>query len=194
MAGVTSDIIQLKEVRLSFARLFTPKAFRQGQTPRYEATFLMDPSRKDHAKMISTIKKTAKEILSEYYGGADKIPVKKLEYCFGDADDDGIEYDGYAGMFYIRTSNQTKPKILDRNKAELDEASGRPYSGCYVNTNITLWVMDNDFGKRVNCNLRIVQFNKDSTAFGAKPAEAEEMDIVDIDDDDGVDDGGFLDD
>ena len=65
------------------------------------------------------------------------------------------------------------------------------YSGCYVNTNITLWPQDHSVGgKGVNANLRIVQFFRDGDAFGTARASADEMDEVDIDDDedDAVDD------
>jgi hypothetical protein len=48
----TSDIIKLKNVRLSFARLWKPKAFQEGQDPRFEATFLLDPSNAEHAATI----------------------------------------------------------------------------------------------------------------------------------------------
>jgi Protein of unknown function (DUF2815) len=50
-----------------------------------------------------------------------------------------------------------------------------PYSGCFLNTNITLWTQDNTFGKAIRANLRIVQFAKDGPAFsGAAPARAED--------------------
>ena len=41
---ITSEVIKLKKVRLSFAKLFEPVSFRTGQSRRYEASFLLDPS------------------------------------------------------------------------------------------------------------------------------------------------------
>jgi|10_taG_2_1085330.scaffolds.fasta_scaffold95465_2 hypothetical protein len=184
----TSEIIELKEVRLSFPRLFRAKAFREGQDARFEATFLLDPSNKRHAKMIKEIKATAKALIKE------KWPSGKpdnLEYCYGDADKENKKYDGYQGMFYIVTAQPEKngrPTVCDQNRKPLVEEDGKPYAGCFVNTNITLWTQDNPFGKRIGCNLRIVQFDHDGEAFGVKPADAEEeMDIV-KDDDAGIDD------
>jgi hypothetical protein len=183
----TSEVIKLNNVRLSFPRLFEAKAFREGQTPRFEGTFLLDPSNKAHAKSIKLIEKTAAEIGKEKWGK--KLP-KKLEFCFGDAEENDKTYDGYEGMFYISTSQpatQGRPTIVDRDRSALTAEDGRPYAGCYVNTNITLWTQDNEFGKRINANLRIVQFVKDGEAFGVKPADAEEeMDV--IDDDEGLND------
>jgi len=169
----TSEVITLGSgadpVRLSFARLFTPKAFRKDQTPRYEGTFLLDVTNKAHAATIAEIKATTKALLTEHFG--DKIP-KGVVTCFGDGNTK--EYDGYEGMFYISSSNKTRPNVVDRGRSPLAEADGKPYSGCYVIGTITLWIMDNEFGRRVNANLRAVQFVKDGVAFGVKPVDAEE--------------------
>jgi len=51
------------------------------------------------------------------------------------------------------------------------EENGKPYAGCYVNMSIRLWAQDNQFGKRVNAQLRAVQFVKDGEAFGDKPVD-----------------------
>jgi hypothetical protein len=169
----TSEVITLgsgaSPVRLSFARLFNPKSFQEGQPPRYEATFLLDPSNKEHAAVIAKIKETAKALLTEHFGG--EIP-KGVKPCYGSGDEK--EYDGYEGMFYISTSNRSRPTVVDRQRNPLAEADGKPYSGSYVIGSITLWVMDNKFGKRVNANLRAVQFVKDGEAFGVKPVDAED--------------------
>lgn len=183
----TSEVIKLPNVRLSFPRLFKPKAFREGQEPRFEATFLLDPSDKTHAKVIQKIEETAQAILEEHFNG--KVP-KSVVMCFGDGDTK--DYDGYEGMFYVSTSNRTRPTVVDRDRTPLVEEDGKPYAGSFVNGSITLWVMDNEFGKRVNANLRAVQFVRDGEAFGVKPVDAdEEFDVLDSED--GTDDDGFLD-
>lgn len=197
----TSDVIKLPNVRLSFARLFQAKAFREGQKKRFEASFLLDPSDKAHAAKIKEILKQAEAVVKEKFGG--KVP-KKLKFGFGYADGDDFkignvtfhsdvkEYDGYEGMFYVSTANTTRPTVVDRHRNPLTEEDGKPYSGCYVNGSITLWGQDNEFGQRVNGNLRAVQFVKDGEAFGVKPVDAdEEFDEIedDIDDGDNGEDG-----
>ena len=187
----TSDVILLGNVRLSFPKLFEAKAFSEGQKPRYEGAFLLDPSNKAHAKVIEQIVSTAEELLVDHFGD---IP-DSVECCFGYSDARLIEvgtlewrgkkksYDGYEGMFFVAASNTTRPTVVDQQRAPLTEADGKPYAGCIVNATITLWVQDNSFGKRVNANLRAVQFVKDGEAFGVKPALAEnEFDVVDTDD------------
>lgn len=199
----TSEVIKLKGARLSFAKIWEPKAFHEGQTKRFEASFLIDPSSKAGQAQIATILEQAEIILEEKFNG--KIP-KSLEFGFGWADGTPVEiagnkyhhkvmdYDGYEGMFFVTSANTVRPVIID-NKFEggapvpLVEADGRPYSGCYVNGTITLWTQDNAFGKRVNGNLRGIQFLKHGDAFGVKPADAAEEfdDIEDVEDENGAD-------
>jgi len=194
----TSDTIKMKDVRLSFPRLFVPKSFTEGQPPRFEGSFLLDPSDKAHAKVIDKLIETAKEILLEQFNG--EIP-KSVELCFQYTDGETPvevgslkyrgkpkEYDGYEGMFVLSSSNRTRPTVVDRDLTPLVEDDGKPYAGCYVNASITLWTQDNQYGKRVNANLRAVQFVRDGDAFGIRPADAEEeFDVLDGDDDDFLD-------
>ena len=167
----TSEKIPLNNVRLSFPRLFKPKAFKEGQDPRFEAAFLLDPSNKEHAKTIKVIENTAKELLAEHFG---KTIPKGIKYCFGLSEDAGKEYDGYEGMFFITCNTKQRPVVVNRDRTPLAEEDGVVYAGCYVNGNVTLWVQDNQYGKRVNANLRSVQFVKDGEAFGVEPVVADD--------------------
>lgn len=173
----TSEIIKLNNVRLSFPRLWTPKKFREKQEPRFEATFILDPSDELHAEMIQELWDTAAVLVEEQWG---EDP-KGLVYCFGDADEDEIEYDGFQGMFYVRSASpkNSPPVVTDRGRRRLEKNEDGlepriPYAGSYVNTVVTLWSMDNEFGNRINCNLRIVQFVRDGEAFGAREADPED--------------------
>jgi hypothetical protein len=182
-------IIRLKNVRLSFPNLFKAVAFESGKEPRFQAAFLLDPSDKDHNKLIKEIKVEAKRIMEEAWG---EVP-KPDEYhrCYGLAKNHPKKrkYEGYEDRFYIDTANTIAPTLIDRRKNEVVEQDGVLYAGCYVNTNITLWAYDHPKGgKGIGANLRIVQFFKDGDAFGNSKADADEMDEVDIDDDDDIDD------
>jgi hypothetical protein len=200
--STTSEVIKLARARLSFARLFTPKAFRQGQKERYEGTFLIDPSSKAGQAQIKNILSEATKIAKEKFNG--KIP-KTLKFGFGYADGSDFklgdvnfhsepkEYDGYDGMFYLASANTTRPTVVDRGRTPLVEADGKPYSGCYVNGTVTLWAQDNEFGQRINANLRGVQFYKDGEAFGVKPVDADE-EFDDIEEEFEDEEEDFLDD
>ncbi len=202
--GTTSEKIQLKNVRLSFARLFVPKAFREGQKARYEASFLLDPSNEEHQEQIETLQRAALGVIKAKHNG--KVP-KALDLCFGYADGDPIkvgpnkytnkpkEYDGYEGMLAVSSANTTQPKVVGRKRDPdtgkfevVTEESGEVYSGCYVNATITLWAQDNEFGKRVNANLRAVQYVSKGDAFGVAPVDADdEFDEVQVDDEENND-------
>ena len=180
--SITSEKINLDCVRLSFPHLYVPKSFTKGQAEKFQATFLLDPSDKAHAKMIAEIKKESKRIVIEAFG---EKPAG-LKRCYGLAakHPKKKDYEGYEGMFYIATSNTTRPVAVDRKRKAVDEADGILYAGCFVNTVITLWCQDHEVGgKGVNANLRIVQFVKNGEAFGNAPAKADE-ELGDVDDDD----------
>lgn len=173
--SVTSEIIQLPKVRLSFPRLDKPKAFQPGQAERFEATFLLDPSNQNHAKVIARIKSEAARICREHWG--DKFDAVKKEIKQRHLQDGNDKsYDGYKDMLYVATHNTTRPVIVDRNvKPVVPSDTQWPYAGCYVNGTVTLWTQDNQFGKAVNVNLRGIQFVEDGKAFGgAAPIEADD--------------------
>lgn len=171
--SLTSPIIKLKNVRLSFAQLDKPKAFKPGQEPRYEATFLLDPSKEEDEVQIAAIKAEASALIRAKWGEKPD----GLQLCFGLANNHAkkAKYDGYKDMFYIVTANSERPTLCTREREAVVPGNKQwPYSGCYVNTNPTLWVQDNGFGIAIRANLRIVQFVEDGKAFGAGSANADD--------------------
>lgn len=208
-SNTTSEVIRLPKSRLSFPRIWKAKAFREGQKPRFESSFLIDPSSKAGAAKIKEIFAAAEGVIRAKFNG--KIP-KKLKFGFGYSDGrpfkiggvefnpgtDGVkDYDGYEDMFYVSSANKTRPVVVARDgRTPLTEEDGKPYGGCYVNGTITLWAQDNEYGQRVNANLRGMQFHSNGEAFGVKPVDAEEEfdEIEDLDDDAGPDDDNDWDD
>lgn len=177
--ALTSELIKMKDVRLSFPRLWKAKAFQEGQEPRFEASFLLDPSKEAHKASIDEVEEAGKKLAIAKWGS---VP-EDIKYSYGYADKNPTKkkYDGYPGMFYIASANTTKPNIFGPNKTNnvwvgLNEGDKfAPYGGCYVNTNITLWTQSNKFGKAIRVNLRIVQFSKNGQAFsGAAPANPDD--------------------
>lgn len=163
----TSEVIRLKNVRLSFADLFKAKAFSDDQAPKYKANLLLDPSNADNAAAIKQIREEAKKLVTE-----GKLDIADVRLCFGKGDTK--KYDGYAGMVYLSASNSSRPAVVNRRREPVVEGDNEaPYSGCYVNASITLWLQDNKWGKRVNANLRGVQFLRDGQAFGVAPVDTD---------------------
>ena len=166
----TSEVIKLPRVRLSFADLFKAKAFAEGQEPYFKASFLLDPSNAEHAKVLSQLSAEVKKLTAEAFNG-EKLPAERI--CI--ADGNTKKYDGYAGMIAVSSSNKVRPVIVNRARAPVAEGDAEcPYSGCYVNASITLWTQNNKFGKRINANLRGVQFVDDGEAFGIAPVDGDE--------------------
>lgn len=168
--------ILLKNVRLSFPSLFN-KAKYDGNETKFEATFLI--SKADQGDLIAKIKKAIDAAAVEKWK---KVP-KGLKTCLADGDEK--DYDGYEGMMSFKAASNRRPTVLDRDKTPLVEEDGKPYAGCYVNASVELWVQDNNYGKRINCNLNGVQFFKDGESFGAGDTDAsDDFDAFDDDDND----------
>jgi len=164
--------VTLKDVRLSFPYLFTPRVQKNDKgdtTKKFKASFLIPKSDK---ATIAAIDAAIDEAMEAKWG--DNLPkLKDDKFCFRDGDDEDI--DGYAGHMYISASNSKRPTVVDRKKKPLVEEDGVVYAGCYVNAVIRIWAQDSaDYGKRVNASLEAVQYFREGEAFGAPP--------VDIDD------------
>ena len=173
MSSKTSEVIKLENVRLSYPKLFTPQSFEEGQPKRFEAAFILDPSNPDHAAKIKEIKIAARNLMVEAFGENFK-PRDLRGVCFGDGNKKDKVPDGYKDMFYLGSANTTRPAIATRRGETVVEGDPQaPYGGGYVNATITLWAQNNRYGKRINGNLRGVQFVKDGEAFGQAPASAE---------------------
>jgi hypothetical protein len=92
------------------------------------------------------------------------------------------DYDGYPGHWYLTARSPTKPLILGRSKETLEESSGRPFGGCYVNFSVDVYAQDNNWGQRINATLRGIQYVEDGDAFAAgPPATPEEFDDLGVD-------------
>jgi len=174
--------IILKNVRLSFPDLFEPKAFQAGDTPKYKASFLIAKDSEQIKAIEAAVKATA---VAKWGAKADTV-LKAIrgnanKFCFQDGD--VKEYDGYAGHMSVSANSKVRPLVLDRDKAPLTAADGKPYAGCYVNASIEFFAYDTP-GNGISASLKGVQFVKDGDAFGGgAPASADEFDDLAVDND-----------
>ena len=168
--------VKLTNVRLSFPQLFKPKEIN-GSEPKYGASFLI---RKDDSKNIDAINKAIEQVKKEKWGNN---PPKNLKLCLHEADEK--DYDGYDdSQVFVSASSVRRPAVVDKDGSALTDSDSRPYAGCFVNAVVALWAQDNQYGKRVNAEIKGVQFAKDGDAFGAPPFDpAEHFTPVDEDDD-----------
>ena len=169
--------IKLQNVRLSFPSLFR-KAVFSGKETKFEATFLID--KETQAEKVKEIQEAINKKLKSDLQGA-KLSPEKL--CMKDGDE--ISYDGYAGNWSLKASNNKRPMVIDRDKTPLTEDDDKLYAGCYVNAVVELWAQNNNFGKRINANLLGVQFVKDGEPFGdSVSASLDDFDTFGDEDDD----------
>jgi hypothetical protein len=171
---VKSKRFKLTNVRLSFPSLYERAKMANDSGPgKYEATFLLPKSDK---KQFQMIKKIAEAAIAE---AAIKVP--KDKWCIKDGDE--VEYDGYADHWSIKASTKKRPQTFDKDLTPLDSEDEKFYPGCWVNCSLDFWVQNNEFGKRLNCNLYGVQFAKDGEEFGDSVDVSDDFDAVDSDDD-----------
>lgn len=187
--------IMLRDVRLSFAQgLFEASTIPGADAnakPKFNCGLLLPP---DHPQ-INDVREKMKAVAREYPkwkgNGKDGKPIWQGIYAALEKadklalhDGDGKpSYDGYPGNFYISPSaaENAPPTLLDQAKTQLSakDAAKLIYSGCYVNASIELWAQDNGFGKRINAQLRGVQFLRKGDTFSAgRPADTDEFEEV----------------
>lgn len=159
--------------------------------------------------ILKALKAASAEAKGKKWGDEKNWPKLKPEKVFL-RDGDLENWDGYAGMWYISANAQPqdRPAVITNRKdgnGEWIEAQpggkNAPYSGCFVNSTILAWGQDNEHGKRVNAQIKAVQFFKDGDPFGAAPTNPNE-DFTDdmvgeeggIGDDEGGQDGAEDDD
>lgn len=177
-------IITLPNVRLSFPHLFTAHAMEESQEPKFSATFLFDNN--EHASLLDKIDTTIDRLALDEF--KKKISFKR---CLRDGNEKS-ELEGYGdGISFLTATCKARPGVVDRQLNPIAEVDGKIYAGCYVNATIRIWVQNNQWGKRVNAQLRAVQFVKDGPSFGAGPVDAtQEFTSLGGEDDKGAPVGG----
>lgn len=171
--------LMINEVRLSFPTLWEPKGFEGGK-PAYSVSGILSKDHPDIQKIHDAIDaagqakwKTKWADMKELLIKQDKLPIH-----------DGLNkahLDGYEGNFYISARSYNRPRVVDQQRNPLTEEDGKPYAGCWANLAVEFYAQDNAYGKRINCNLRGVQFVRDGDSFGGSVAmNDEEFELLDV--------------
>lgn len=171
--------LNLNNVRLAFPAIFEAKSV-QGEEPAFSASLIIPPDHNQMQDINDAIEAVAREKWGAKAAEMLKAMRAKDNVCLHDGDGKST-YEGFEGNFYISARSKTRPLVLDRDKSPLTQSDGRPYGGCFVNAVLELWAQDNQFGKRVNAQLKGVQFVRDGDAFSGG-APADESDFEDLSD------------
>ena len=169
--------IKLATVRLSFPRLFTPELYDENaQVARYDASFMVEPGSANDLAIREAISKAA----TEKWGAKAPAELKRLQgnkqkHCY--LLEDEVTRDEYEGSCVLSTHrNETAgpPVVVDADMTKLTEANGRPYSGCYVNASVDIYIQSGKY-PGVRATLCGVQFVADGEAFAGAPATASDF-------------------
>lgn len=179
------NVIMLSNVRLAFPNLFTATQVNGEGKAAFSASFLLTPDHPDVAKLRAAISEVAQAKWGEKASEILKALIAGDKVCLHNGDAKS-NYDGFAGNLYVGARSYVRPLVIAQDRSPLAEEDGKPYSGSYVNAQVALWAQANNFGKRVNAQLRGVQFLRDGEAFGGGAvAQADEFDVVEGADADG---------
>ena len=173
-----STTISIK-CRLAFPSLF--KMSKVGDAPnapeKYSAALLIPKTDKDTVAAIVAAMKLAAE--EKWAAKAEKeysFVREEGKLALQNGDKKADKYDGFADHWSINASSKNRPTVVNRDKTPLTEADGVIYAGCYVIARVNFWAQDNKYGKRINAELKGIQFVKDGDAFGSgAPASVDDF-------------------
>lgn len=171
--------ITLKNVRLAFPALFEAKTVAGEGDPAFSAAFILPADHPQIAEVNAAIEAVAKE----KWGAKAPAVLKELRAKDRVALHDGdtkVQYEGFEGNFYISARSKVRPLVANRDKSVLTESDGVVYAGCYVYATIELWAQDNNYGKRINAQVKTVQFFRDGDAFSGGGQGGTEEDLEDL--------------
>lgn len=175
--------ITLKNVRLSYPNIFTPRAFGRGEgKPAFSASALIPKDTKHGKALIDKIEDAIDAAKEKKWPGKE-VKIKKANIAFSDGDalnedEDDVKPE-QEGMMVVRARNYKRPMVLDENNDELREQDNIIYGGCYVDMIVTFWGQDYEGTKRMNCSLEGIRYREEGEAFGAGPISADEFDDED---------------
>lgn len=182
----------LGNVRLSYANVFQKGNFEGLENKKFDCTMLFSKANKE---LMEKCRQLSIRLLVEKYGTKENIPKPYLNMVtkdrFGNTGDkcffkDGDEKDdeAFEGMWYIKASNSMKPSTYHPDKREAMQDDGVLYSGCYADVQISLWLQDNKYGKKINANLLGLRHRTDgeplSGGGGGRAAADEFEDLDDV--------------
>lgn len=171
----------LKDVRLAFPTIWTPKPFEPGAEPRFNAAFLFPKEHPAFKLCMDAIVEVAKEgWKDDWEAQLANIKGNSNKMCFIDGNLKK-KNDGFEGNYVISGGSKTRPTIKDRDgKTPLVEADGRPYGGCYVNAVLDIWCQTKKY-PGIRCSLQGIQFVRDGDAFAGGGVATDE-DFEDLSD------------
>lgn len=178
---VTDTKVVFGPCRLSYTHVFAKYAPEGDESKgKYMTNILIPKSEKGTVEAIKKAIEAAKKagIVSKWGG---KEP-KKLDLPLRDGDDKDDEV--YAECYYINAKSNTRPGIVDRDKAPIVDEE-EMYSGVWAIASVTFYAYDTNGNRGVACGLNNLMKFKDDEKLGGRASA--ENDFADIDNEDDED-------
>lgn len=153
--------ILLSGVTLSYPHVFQKKQFPGGGAAKYSAQFLLHKEK--HKGLIDQIKRAILDLTASAY--SDKKCPSADRLCLRDGDT--LDKPEAAGHFVLSASENSRPVVVDQKLSPITEEDDLMYGGAVVNARVNLWAQNNNFGRRINANLRGIQFVKHGDRLGS---------------------------
>lgn len=163
--------ILLKDVRASYLHVFEPWA-KEGETKKFSGRFIIDPE--THGAELAALKAHVTKLEKEAF--KERIPAAQKFLRNGD----DLAKEEFEGKWYVQASEKAEhpPELLKPDRTACKASDDLIYSGAFVNVIIMPWIQNNKHGKRVNANLKVIQFKRKGDKFGngAAPVDQEGLD------------------
>lgn len=177
MATENKAKVLLKNVRLSYANIWTPKEDDNGAL-KYGTAILIPKSNK---KAVADIKKAIEvakiEGKSKIAGKNGNVPAN-IKTPLRDGDDDRPDDEVYAGCYFLNANSLRKPQIVDR-QVNLITDQEEVYSGCYANVTVNFYAFSKDVNKGIACGLGNIQKVGDGERLGGGSTAEEDFEFED---------------
>lgn len=170
MSELNTKVITGK-VRFSFVNVVEPKAFGEGQTPKYSVMLLIPKTDIGTiTKIKNAIQAAAEKGKATKFGG--KIPTV-LKSTLKDADVDTNQdgdvfadlWDYAKGHYILNVSSKIQPQIVDADRQPIINPIDF-YSGCYGRASINFFAYNNNGNKGISAGLGNLQKLEDGEPLG----------------------------
>lgn len=170
--------IAILGLRVSYPHVFKPYKNKDGTPGKFGMVGLM-PKTKEYFPAKDLIRDHIRQMIRD--AKLKDLPADKK--FLRDGDTSGREH--YDGMYEIHANEERRPQIRDSRRdpktkkpavLKAGEDDDRIYGGCWVNILVRPWYQDNEWGKRINAGLVVVQFVRDDEAFGQGRITDEDVD------------------
>jgi hypothetical protein len=172
------------KIRLSYAKVWAPDAFEEGDDKKYSTAILIPKSDKVTIdKINAAVSYLENEVKQKNKG---KLP-KNFKLPLRDGDEEKPEDPNYADCYFLNASSKQKPAIvgLERDgngKLKAITNEDEVYSGCYARLGINFYIFDkksNGIAAGLNSIQKIADGDKLAGGGNAESDFAEDFEVDD---------------